>query len=125
MVATVASLWPEVIRPGVQSPKNLLEIQAHASLEQTRGYLSGLVQQTVPNRSPKMFIELKFSLYAQPIGYDYPILSILHEQELMYPALVTAELFKPECDRNRQDVLDGNLNLPDLQDSTPGVCEIR
>src|SRR5580692_10676298 len=105
MATTTASLWPELIRPGVQSPKMLLDIQAKALNEQTRGFLTGAVNQESISAGARVFTELKFAIAAPSLGYDFPILTIFHEKNLPYPLLVNAEEIRPKTESLYQGVL--------------------
>jgi len=111
MATTMASLWPEVIRPGIQSPKILLDIQGKALNEQTRGFLTGAVTQEAISSGSSVFTELKFAIIAPALGYDYPVLTVLHAKDLAYPLLVQAEEFKPGCDAARQNLLQGKMKF--------------
>jgi hypothetical protein len=123
MATTMASLWPAAIRPGIQSPKMLLDIQGKALFEQTRGYLSGAVSQEAISSGSLEFTELKFALVAPAIGYDYPVLSILHETDLPYPLVVLAEEFENPNSENlrRLALLEGRIKLKGIRDD-PGCA---
>jgi hypothetical protein len=118
MATTMASLWPEAIRPGIQSPKMLLDIQAKALNEQTRGYLTGAVTQVAISSGAMEFTELKFAFVAPAIGYDYPVLTILHEKDLPYPLIVLAEEFENPNTENlrRLTLLEGRIKFKDIRE---------
>jgi hypothetical protein len=122
MATTTASLWPEVIRPGVQSPKILLNVQAKALSEQTRGFLTGKVSQESIDSGAMKFTELKFTLVAPAIGYDYPVLTILHEKDLSYPLLVQAEELNPDSEMRRRFLLEGQIKFKDLGEEAAGCA---
>jgi hypothetical protein len=118
MATSITSMWPELIRPGVQSPKMLLDIQGKALFEQTRGYLTGAVSQEAIGSPPVEFTELRFAIVAQAIGYDYPVLTILHEKGLPYPLVVLAEEFENPNNGNLRSeaLLEGRVKLKDIKE---------
>lgn len=107
-----------MIRPGVQSPKTLLNVQAKALFEQTRGFLTGTVSQESINSGTLDFTELKFTLVATAIGYDYPVLTILHEKDLPYPLVVFAEEFENPNVGNlrRPAILGGKIKFSEIKE---------
>ncbi len=87
------SLWPDVIRAEVQSPSAILLAQAEALTKQTSGVLMGKVGTSL---SEEQDILLHFSIVVPDLGdYRHRIMVVQHGKDMLYPARIDAEVFRP------------------------------
>jgi hypothetical protein len=89
------SFWPEDIDVGVLSPREILETQAKALAEITKGLVTAEIMETTDTSDPKgLATQLQLVLIAPNLSYRRQILTIRHAFQLVYPATVDAECFR-------------------------------
>ncbi len=94
MAQTIESLWPDQIRPKALSPNAILKAQAIALAKQTGSVLLGEIRL---NEEEKGILKLEFNILVLALGdYRHRILTIAHRANLPYPAVVDAEVLRPE-----------------------------
>src|SRR5947199_261917 len=107
----IPSLWPALIKPGILSPHQILQAQAAALVEQTAGILSGVLAMKAYQTGDTRFSLITFDLHSAALKYSYRLLSVLHQQDLPYPLIVDADIFRPGCNETQDNVLKGTANL--------------
>lgn len=84
------NLWPNTIRAGILSPEAILRNQGTALSEQTAGLLEGRVITEECGTGKKAYTLIHFELFAPAIGYSNRILTLYHDEGLVYPAVMEA-----------------------------------
>jgi hypothetical protein len=84
------SLWSPDIKPGLLSPRDILELQAMALREQSGGMLSAEIR--LAHDKAEAAIYLIFDMVAPSLGGDrHRVLTVRYFAERMYPCHLTAE----------------------------------
>jgi hypothetical protein len=92
MAENSESMWPEEIRPSVQSPYSILATQADALTKQTGGVLVGKV---TGGGTENNLVLLSLSMVVPTLGdFTQHIMTVRHKAGMPYPAVVDAELFR-------------------------------
>lgn len=90
---TVASLWSSDIKPNVLSPFAILDPQAQALTEQTKGLLVGELK--VAHDNEKKTTSLTLDLIAPVLNnYRRRILTATYRTDMLYPVMVDADSFR-------------------------------
>jgi hypothetical protein len=97
MPSSVNSLWPEQIKPGILSPRQILSTQASALSGMTKGVLVG--ELTESKREDELVV-LTLDMYAPLIDYRHRVLTASHSSVLPYPVLLDAAVFRPKGIQN-------------------------
>ena len=92
MPTNINSLWPAQIRVPVQSPWAILNGQAEALGRQTAGLLLGEIRR---REVEEQKVALSFDIVVPALnGYRHRILTVSHDKDMLYPAVVDAELLR-------------------------------
>jgi hypothetical protein len=94
MTVTGQSFWPENIDVGVLSPKEILETQANALADITKGLVTAKIIETTVATDKAPTFQLQLILVATNLTYERQILTISHGIQLFYPATVDADCFR-------------------------------
>ncbi len=93
MTLSINSLWPSQIRANIQSPFAILQGQADALSKQTGGLLLGKITRGKGNEGK---VSLLFDIVVPALGdYQHRVMIVAHGTEMVYPASVDAETFRP------------------------------
>lgn len=94
MSQTIESLWPDQIRNRVFSPSTILKAQGEALARQTGGVLLGEIRRDVDDE--KNIVSLAFNIVVPALdNYRHRVLDVFYSQDLVYPAIVDAEVLRP------------------------------
>ena len=95
MAGTGQSFWPEDIDVGVLSPREILETQANALAEITKGLVTAQIMETTQAADPKALTsQLQLVMVAPNLRYRRQILTVRYAMDQMYPATVDADCFR-------------------------------
>ena len=104
MSERITSFWPDEIRPELLSPRAILKAQAEALANQTGGVLLAEIKST---QTDSGIVELNFDIVVPALnGYRHRILTVAHDKDLPYPAMIDAETFRPGSLRHLQFFLE-------------------
>ncbi len=100
MARQVQSLWPEAIRSNIPSPYAMLRTQADALAEQTGGLLVGEVRRREA-ADDRVAMSLDIVVPALD-GARFRILTVGYGKEMVYPAVLDAEVFRNSARRRKE-----------------------
>lgn len=83
------SLWPADLQSDIDSPREILEGQAHVVREQTSGNLTADVR--VIHDECEQRITLCLDMVGPGVGNRHRIMTVSHSTHLMYPCIVQAQ----------------------------------
>lgn len=94
-MASTTSLWPSQIRADVASPWDILQVQADALTQQTHRLLIGQLSRRPADSNGNVVLTLDIAVPALN-DYQHRILVALHNEEMVYPVTIDAEVFRPK-----------------------------
>jgi hypothetical protein len=91
MQDNIGSLWPNQIRPRILSPIQILRAQAEGLAKQTAGLLFAEVNADEDEEDTTVSFEIVVPALK---GYRHRIMNVKYKNNLPYPAIIDAEIFR-------------------------------